>query len=70
MTNAAAPYAYERAGFGNFIGFNSAWLGTVSYVVLIFGGFGCPDGDHWRRVVPSPQSIDIPDTNALRVCWI
>ena len=40
----AGPYAYARAGFGDFIGFNSAWgywlsawLGNVSYVVLIFG---------------------------------
>ncbi len=40
----AGPYAYARAGFGNFVGFNSAWgywlsawLGNVSYVVLIFG---------------------------------
>lgn len=40
----AGPYGYARAGFGDFIGFNSAWgywlsawLGNVSYVVLIFG---------------------------------
>ncbi|MEN2990490.1 arginine-ornithine antiporter [Tistrella sp. BH-R2-4] len=40
----AGPYSYARAGFGDFIGFNSAWgywlsawLGNVSYVVLIFG---------------------------------
>ena len=40
----AGPYAYARAGFGDFVGFNSAWgywlsawLGNVSYVVLIFG---------------------------------
>ncbi len=40
----AGPYAYARAGFGDFIGYNSAWgywlsawLGNVSYVVLIFG---------------------------------
>lgn len=40
----AGPYAYARAGFGNFVGFNSAWgywlsawIGNVSYVVLIFG---------------------------------
>lgn len=43
----AGPYAYARAGFGDFIGFNSAWgywlsawLGNVSYVVLIFGALG------------------------------
>ena len=40
----AGPYSYARAGFGDFIGFNSAWgywlsawIGNVSYVVLIFG---------------------------------
>ena len=40
----AGPYAYARAGCGDFVGFNSAWgywlsawLGNVSYVVLIFG---------------------------------
>jgi arginine:ornithine antiporter / lysine permease len=40
----AGPYAYARQGFGDFIGFNSAWgywlsawIGNVSYAVLIFG---------------------------------
>jgi len=40
----AGPYSYARAGFGNFVGFNSAWgywlsawIGNVSYAVLIFG---------------------------------
>ncbi|KQV41694.1 MULTISPECIES: arginine-ornithine antiporter [unclassified Rhizobium] len=39
----AGPYAYARAGFGPFIGFNSAWgywlsafLGNVAYAVAIF----------------------------------
>jgi len=39
----AGPYAYAKAGFGNFIGFNSAWgywisafLGNVAYAVAIF----------------------------------
>ena len=39
----AGPYAYAKAGFGPFIGFNSAWgywlsawLGNVSYAVLMF----------------------------------
>ena len=39
----AGPYAYARAGFGNFVGFNSAWgywlsafLGNVAYAVAIF----------------------------------
>ncbi len=39
----AGPYAYAKAGFGNFIGFNAAWgywisafLGNVAYAVAIF----------------------------------
>lgn len=39
----AGPYAYARAGFGSFVGFNSAWgywisafLGNVAYAVAIF----------------------------------
>lgn len=39
----AGPYAYAKAGFGSFIGFNSAWgywlsawLGNVSYAVILF----------------------------------
>ncbi|MGA8260084.1 MAG: amino acid permease, partial [Arenicellales bacterium] len=59
----AGPYAYARAGFGPFIGFNSAWgywlsawLGNVSYAVLIFSalsffwpGFG--EGNTWPAIV-------------------
>jgi arginine:ornithine antiporter/lysine permease len=40
----SGPYAYARAGFGPFIGFQSAWgywvsawVGNVSYAVAIFG---------------------------------
>ena len=43
----SGPYAYARAGFGDFVGFNaawgywlSAWIGNVSYAVLIFGALG------------------------------
>lgn len=39
----AGPYAYAKAGFGDFIGFNAAWgywisafLGNVAYAVAIF----------------------------------
>src|SRR5918994_3202719 len=39
----AGPYAYAKAGFGAFVGFNSAWgywlsafLGNVAYAVAIF----------------------------------
>ncbi|MBJ3762007.1 arginine-ornithine antiporter [Maribius pontilimi] len=60
----AGPYSYARAGFGNFVGFNSAWgywlsawLGNVSYAVLIFGAlsyFYAPFGDEgntWQAIV-------------------
>ncbi|TCO82652.1 arginine:ornithine antiporter (APA family) [Plasticicumulans lactativorans] len=40
-------YGYARAGFGDFMGFNtawgywiSAWLGNVSYMVVLFSAFG------------------------------
>ncbi len=60
----AGPYAYARAGFGDFIGFNSAWgywlsawIGNVSYAVLIFGAlsyfvpaFGA-EGNTWQAIV-------------------
>ncbi|MGH6880635.1 arginine-ornithine antiporter [Hypericibacter sp.] len=43
----AGPYAYAKAGFGPFIGFNSAWgywisafLGNVAYAVAIFSALG------------------------------
>ncbi|MEY7998838.1 arginine-ornithine antiporter [Clostridium sp. Mt-5] len=44
-------YSYAKAGFGDYIGFNSAWgywlsalLGNVSYLVMMFGAIGyfCP----------------------------
>ncbi len=60
----AGPYAYARAGFGDFIGFNSAWgywlsawIGNVSYAVLIFGAlsyfvpaFGA-EGNTWQAIL-------------------
>jgi arginine:ornithine antiporter/lysine permease len=59
----AGPYAYAKAGFGPFIGFNSAWgywvsawVGNVSYAVVAFSAlsfffpaFG--DGNTWQAVV-------------------
>ncbi|WP_102960346.1 arginine-ornithine antiporter [Mangrovicella endophytica] len=59
----AGPYAYARAGFGPFIGFNSAWgywisawVGNVSYAVVVFSalsyffpGFG--EGNTWQAVL-------------------
>jgi len=60
----AGPYSYARAGFGDFVGFNSAWgywlsawMGNVSYVVLIFGAlsyfypaFGA-EGNTWQAII-------------------
>jgi len=57
------PYAYAKAGFGPFIGFNSAWgywlsawIGNVSYAVIVFSAlsyffpsFG--DGNTWQAVL-------------------
>lgn len=59
----SGPYAYARAGFGDFVGFNSAWgywlsawLGNVSYAVVLFGAlsyfwpaFG--DGNTWQAIL-------------------
>ncbi|HUZ64624.1 MAG TPA: arginine-ornithine antiporter [Acetobacteraceae bacterium] len=59
----AGPYAYAKAGFGPFIGFNSAWgywisawVGNVSYAVVVFSAlsffypaFGA--GNTWQAVV-------------------
>ncbi len=59
----AGPYAYARAGFGDFMGFNSAWgywlsawLGNVSYGVLIFAALGAffpmfGEGNTWQAVL-------------------
>ena len=59
----AGPYAYAKAGFGPFIGFNSAWgywlsawIGNVSYAVVMFSAlsyffpsFG--QGNTWQAIV-------------------
>lgn len=58
----AGPYAYAKAGFGPFIGFNSAWgywlsawIGNVSYAVVMFSAlsyfvpaFG--EGNTWQAI--------------------
>ena len=58
----SGPYAYARAGFGDFIGFNSAWgywlsawIGNVSYAVILFSAlsyfypaFG--EGNTWQAI--------------------
>ena len=59
----AGPYAYAKAGFGPFIGFNSAWgywisawVGNVSYLVVMFSAlsyflpaFG--EGNTWQAIL-------------------
>ncbi len=59
----AGPYAYAKAGFGSFIGFNSAWgywlsawIGNVSYAVVMFSAlsyffppFG--EGNTWQAIL-------------------
>jgi arginine:ornithine antiporter/lysine permease len=59
----AGPYAYAKAGFGAFVGFNSAWgywisawIGNVSYAVVMFSAlsyffpvFG--EGNTWQAVL-------------------
>ena len=59
----SGPYAYAKAGFGPFVGFNSAWgywlsawIGNVSYVVVMFGAlayffpvFG--EGNSWQAII-------------------
>lgn len=65
----AGPYAYAKAGFGPFIGFNSAWgywlsawIGNVSYAVVMFGAlayffpaFG--DGNSWQAIVGASVTL-------------
>ncbi len=74
----AGPYAYARAGFGAFIGFNSAWgywlsawLGNVSYAVLIFSAlsyfwpvFG--NGNTWQAIVGASACLWLIHWLALR----
>ncbi|MEO5806452.1 arginine-ornithine antiporter [Devosia sp.] len=59
----SGPYAYAKAGFGPFIGFNSAWgywlsawIGNVSYAVVMFSAlsyffpfFG--EGNTWQSLI-------------------
>ncbi len=59
----SGPYAYAKAGFGAFVGFNSAWgywlsawIGNVSYAVVMFSAlsyffpaFG--EGNTWQAVL-------------------
>ena len=59
----SGPYAYAKAGFGPFVGFNSAWgywlsawIGNVSYAVVMFSAlsyffpaFG--EGNTWQALI-------------------
>lgn len=74
----AGPYSYARAGFGNFVGFNSAWgywlsawLGNVSYAVLIFGAlsyFYAPfgeEGNTWQAILGASVCVWLVHTLVL-----
>lgn len=60
----AGVYSYAEAGFGKFIGFNSAWgywisawIGNVAYATLVFSALGYflpglfADGQNWPSVI-------------------
>ena len=60
----AGVYSYAEAGFGKYVGFNSAWgywisawIGNISYAVLVFSSLGYffpdvfKDGQNWISVV-------------------
>ena len=60
----AGIYSYAEAGFGKYVGFNSAWgywisawLGNISYAVLLFASLGYffpklfEDGQNWISVI-------------------
>ncbi|WP_158801524.1 arginine-ornithine antiporter [Acidisoma sp. L85] len=65
----AGPYAYAKAGFGPFVGFNSAWgywisawVGNVSYAVIVFSAlsffypaFG--NGNTWQAVLGASVAL-------------
>lgn len=65
----AGPYAYAKAGFGDFIGFNSAWgywisawIGNVSYAVILFSAlsyfvpaFG--EGNTWQAILAASAML-------------
>jgi arginine:ornithine antiporter/lysine permease len=74
----SGPYAYARAGFGPYIGFQaawgywiSAWLGNVSYAVAIFGSlayflpfFG--KGNNLQSVIGASIALWLIHTLVLR----
>ena len=61
-------YGYARAGFGNYIGFTSAfgywvsaWVGNVAYLVLLFSTLG-------YFFPPSRAAPPCPRSSARRSC--
>lgn len=74
----AGPYAYAKAGFGEFVGFNSAWgywisafLGNVAYAVAIFSAlshffpiFG--DGNNAASIIGASICLWLIHTLVLR----
>src|SRR5690242_9070798 len=67
----AGPYAYAKAGFGDFVGFNSAWgywisafLGNVAYSVAIFSALS-----HFMPVFGSGNNL--PSIVGASIClWL
>lgn len=71
-------YSYARAGFGDFVGFQaawgywfSAWLGNVSYAVLLFSAlsfffpvFGL--GNNWQSIVGASVVLWLVHTLVLK----
>ena len=60
----AGIYSYAEAGFGKYVGFNSAWgywisawIGNISYAALVFASLGhffpqiFADGQNWASVI-------------------
>jgi arginine:ornithine antiporter / lysine permease len=74
----AGPYAYARAGFGEFVGFNSAWgywisafMGNVAHVVAIFSAlsFFVPafgHGNTWQSILGASICLWLVHTLVLK----
>jgi len=74
----AGVYSYAQAGFGNFIGFNSAWgywlsvlIGNVSYALLLFSAlsflfpvFG--SGNNWQSILGASVMVWVINALVLR----
>ena len=74
----AGVYSYAQAGFGNFIGFNSAWgywigvmIGNVAIAILFFGAlsflfpiFG--NGNNWQSILGASILVWLVNALVLR----